>query len=147
MCVYILVVNVASLEKKRRHLWGTVNSVLDKWAAFFNSSLIVSFCLIFLQLESLKNNPGDQQISHWLNLIYKSKPITFISVGGENKRGHDNLYLWVGLWSTCGIMLSSEEEYSAIWVQILNKAVCISQSTNILKDSMNPTIFPSTMGK
>ena len=36
---------------------------------------------------------------------------------------------------------------SAIRVQILNEAVCVSLQTNTLKKNMNPSLLPSVMGK
>ena len=43
--------------------------------------------------------------------------------------------------------LSLQEIDSATQVQILIKAVCISHSTNTLRESMNPTILPSATDK
>ena len=36
---------------------------------------------------------------------------------------------------------------TSVWVQIRDKAVCISHSTNNLEKDMNPTILPLVMGR
>ena len=43
--------------------------------------------------------------------------------------------------------LLSYEMDLAIWVQILNEAVCISNNSNIFGKGMNPTILPPAMSK
>ena len=45
------------------------------------------------------------------------------------------------------LMLSFPEVDSAIQVQILIKAVCISHSANTFEKAMNPTILSQAIGK
>ena len=72
-------------------------------------------------------------------------PLKFYS--SENMKIINYLYAYIANGGTPNVMVSDVGNGTSDWVQIVDKAVCISHCTNILEKGMNPIPPPLAMSK